>query len=40
MTPAEPTKKNKDFETARLTWIFGQFLNPAREQERDETVQK
>ncbi len=33
-------KKIKEFEKALLNWIFGQFFNPVREQDRDETVQK
>jgi type I restriction enzyme R subunit len=34
------TKKNKDFETALLTWMFAQFLDKVKEQNRDETIQK
>jgi type I restriction enzyme R subunit len=29
------TKKNKDFETALLSWMFGQFFTNIREQDRD-----
>ena len=34
------TKKNKDFETARLTWMFAQFIDKVKEPDRGETVQK
>jgi len=33
-------KKNKDFETALLTWMFAQFIDKVKEQYRDETRQK